>query len=123
MTDDAPAQREPSPVAPVSELGQLTLNSERDGDVHTISLTGELDIATADRVEQELQRVEAGDARSIVVDLAGLAFMDSNGVRLLLKAHSRSRENSNRLALRRGPATVQRVFKLSGVDDLLPYID
>ncbi len=60
---------------------------------------------------------------SIVVDLSGLTFMDSTGIRVLIMANARSRDDGNRLALLRGPAAVQRVFELSGVDSLLPFVD
>lgn len=106
-----------------SRPGELIVSSRRDGDVHTIALAGELDLATAGRVEQEIKRVEATDARSIVVDLSGLAFMDSTGIRVLVGADARSRAHSERLALRRGPAAVQRVIELTGLADLLPFLD
>jgi anti-sigma B factor antagonist len=88
-----------------------------------MALTGELDLATADAVQAELERIEARDATSIVLDLKGLTFMDSTGVRLLVSAHARSRADTGRLSLLRGPAAVQRVMELSGVDVLLPFAD
>jgi len=103
--------------------GDLRMSSEREGDVHTIALHGELDLATADEVDSELRRVEATDARSIVLDLSRLRFMDSTGIRVILSADVRSRADSNRLGLVHGPAAVRRVFELSGVDDLLPFAD
>lgn len=99
------------------------MSSERDGDVHAIRLFGELDLATIGPVQHELDRVEATDAPSIVIDLSGLAFMDSTGVRLLVGAHARSRARPNRLTLRRGGAAVQRVIEVSGLDDQLPFAD
>lgn len=110
------------PVQP-PPYGELTVTADRTDDVHCVRLTGELDIGTADRVEAELARAEAGDARLVVLDLSGLTFMDSTGVRLVLEAHARSRADSNRLRLRRGSAAVQRIFELSGVADTLPFGD
>jgi anti-anti-sigma regulatory factor len=49
--------------------------------------------------------------------------MDSTGVRLLITAGARSRADSNRLVLLRGPAAVQRVLELSGVETRLPFAD
>ena len=123
MTDDVTEQRDPSRAEQLIELGVLTLRSAREGDVHTISLSGELDLATADDVQRELERVEASDAGAIVLDLSGLMFMDSTGVRLLLTAQARSRADANRLTLLRGGPAVQRVLELSGVDALLPFAD
>lgn len=104
-------------------LGQLTIRSDRDGVVHTICVTGELDLATAKELQLELERVETTDAESIILDLSGLTFMDSTGVRLLIAAHHRSRSDSNRLALLRGGPAIQRVLQLSGVETLLPFAD
>jgi anti-anti-sigma factor len=103
--------------------GEFMLNSMRDGGTHVIRLAGELDLATAPEVEHELQSVEATDARSIVLDLSGLTFMDSSGLNLILRAEVRSRADSNRLRLRRGPANVQRVFAITGMDGMLPFAD
>jgi anti-anti-sigma factor len=123
MTDDVTEPRDLSRAEMLVDLGTLTLRSEREGDVHTISLSGELDLATAAEVQRELERVEATDAESIVLDLSELTFMDSTGVRLLVTAHARARADSNRLALLRGGRAVQRILQLSGVDTLLPFAD
>jgi hypothetical protein len=145
MIDDAAVPHDPLRAGDVTELGGLTILSEREGDIHTIGLSGELDLATAEGVRAELDRVEAGDARSIVLDLSGLTFMDSTGVggggggargggagaerargvggRVLGRPHLRSTADSERLTLLRGQAAVQRVLQLSGVDVLLPFAD
>ena len=105
------------------EFGTLTMSSERRGPVHTLRLFGELDLATTDRVEAELKRIEASDARTIVVDLSDLAFINSTGVHLLVDAELRSRADANGLTLLRGPATVQRVLQICGVETALPFTD
>jgi anti-anti-sigma factor len=112
----------PKPVQPL-KFGELDVRAERDGDAFVIALTGELDLATAGRVEQALAEGEASDVTSVVLDLSGLTFMDSTGVRLVLGAHARSRADSNRLRVVRGGPAVQRVFELSGVAETLPFID
>lgn len=123
MTSEAREQRDQLRAAQLIKLGELSMSSEREGDVHSICLFGELDLATAEAVERELERVEATDTAAIIVDLSGLEFMDSSGVRLMLIANARSRADANRLTLLRGPAAVQRVLELSGVERLLPFAD
>ena len=103
-------------------LGRLVLRSERDGDTHILELLGELDIAGAPALDEELERVEATDALSIVVDLRGLEFIDSTGLRLLVMAADRCRDNG-RLALLRGPDPVHRVFELTDLVSRLPFSD
>jgi anti-anti-sigma factor len=114
---------EQSPAERITELGQLTVRSDRRGDTHTIALSGEMDLSNAGEVERELLHAEATDARTIVVDLSELTFMDSTGIRLLIAADARSRADSCRLSLIRPPAAVARVLCIAGVDELLPFRD
>ncbi|MEA2181777.1 MAG: hypothetical protein QOF69_962, partial [Solirubrobacteraceae bacterium] len=55
---DASGQREPLRAAQLIELGALTISSEREGDIQAVGLSGELDLATADALQRELERVE-----------------------------------------------------------------
>lgn len=122
MTDGCDRRRT-SRAQQVIELGALSMSSERNGPVHTLRLAGDLDLATSNRVEVELRRVEASDARTIVIDLSELAFINSTGVHLLVDAERRSRADANGLTLLRGPATVQRVLRICGVETALPFTD
>lgn len=123
MTDAVPRDREPLRADQLIEFGDLTLTSKRQGTVHSICLCGELDLATADVVQDELTRVEGSDASSIVLDLSGLTFIDSTGIRLLFSAAARSRAESERLTLLRGGAAVQRALQLTALEDQLPFAD
>ncbi len=53
-------------------------------DAVVVRLAGELDMATAERALEALQRTDLSTARSLVVDLADVSFCDSSGLRLLL---------------------------------------
>ncbi len=104
-------------------VGALTIDSRREGAEHVVRLAGELDLAHGADLERELLRVEATDAKRIVVDLSSLTFIDSTGVRVMLQAQARSRADSNRLSLIRPPAPVNRVFVVCGLERLLPFAD
>ena len=123
MNEDASLAREGTRAEQISGLGELSIRSWRDGEIHTIALRGEVDIATASHAEQELLRAEATDATAIVLDLSELSFLDSNGIRMLVMADARNRADSCRLSLRRPPDTVLRVLHLAGVADRLPFVD
>jgi anti-anti-sigma factor len=84
-----------------------------------VRVSGELDIATAGDLEQALLRPrEPGE--QVVLDLAGLRFMDSTGLRVLLRARSEAKAGRWDLYLRNVPANIQRLFSLSGVEDTIP---
>ena len=48
--------------------GQLSIRSERQGSTHVVAVVGELDVATAQRVEDELRTVEATDVEQVTVE-------------------------------------------------------
>jgi len=102
--------------------GGLGLRSEREGETHIVELLGELDIAGAPALEEELLRVEATDTAAIVIDLRRLEFIDSTGIRLLVMAADRCDDDA-RLTLLRGPVPVHRVFELTGLAARLPFAD
>ena len=102
---------------------ELVIRSQRDGDVHVVRLVGELDKDSAPRFEAELKRVEATDAREIIVDLSGLTFIGSDGLKVFIHANARSRDGANRLMLVRGSDEVQSTFEMSGLLSRLPFDD
>ena len=110
------------PAAGAHHIGSLALRSERDGDTHVIGLLGELDIAGASTLEDELLRVEATDAAKIVIDLGSLEFIDSTGIRLVVMAADRCSAD-RRLTLLRGPKQVHRVFEITDLASRLPFVD
>jgi len=109
-------------AAQVLDLGGLTMRSQRAGDTHELALFGELDIASARAVEEELTSVEdeALLAR-LVIDLRGVTFIDSSGLRLVIEASRRAETAAHRLALTRPGDRVFRAFQISGIDTLLPF--
>lgn len=98
--------------------GRLTICSERDGTTHRIAVFGELDIATAQGVEDELKAVAATDAEHVVLDLSGLAFIDSSGVHLIARVNACCRASGKRLRLEHSPPHVTRILELAAADAL-----
>ena len=105
--------------ARVVSAGTLELRvRDSDGGV-VLEAIGELDLACRGLLEAELHRAETGPARSIVLDLAKLEFIDSSGIRILLNAARRSRADGRRLVIRSAHDHVSRTFERSGVMELL----
>jgi anti-sigma B factor antagonist len=95
-----------------------------DGAAHVIALEGELDLAVADRVDEELTRALRGEAETVVLDLSELTFIDSTGIAMLVAATKRNAENGRRLRIKRSEsAGVQRMVELTGLGDRLPFED
>ncbi len=88
-----------------------------------VRLEGELDIATAPRADEELRAAEESGPQMLAADLAGLSFMDSTGLRLIVAAAGRAHEAGRRFVIVRGPEAVHRVLELTGVDAQLEVVD
>jgi anti-anti-sigma factor len=101
--------------------GGLTISSVLDNGTVNISLAGELDLASARQMEEQLASAEREDPSRVVIDLGQLAFIDSTGLRLLLQADARARERGCELVLRPGDTSVQRVFEMTGALDVLRF--
>jgi anti-sigma B factor antagonist len=105
-------------------MALLELTAEQgDGGTVRLALAGELDISSAPQLDDELAKVEAAAPPVIVLDLRALEFMDSTGLRTVVTADARAREQGRRLAIVRGPEAVHRVFSVTRLDERLDIID
>lgn len=95
---------------------------DRDGLVH-MALVGELDLSSVAKVQEELRRIEADAPAKLVVDLSKLTFLDSTGLRCIVTADERAREQGRRIVIVRGPDAVQRVFAITRLEDRLEIVD
>ena len=95
---------------------------ERDGLVR-IALRGELDLSTVGKVQDELKRAESSRPPLIVLDLGSLSFLDSTGLRAIVTADQRARDQGRRVAIVRGPDSVDRVFSITKLGDRLEIVD
>lgn len=104
-------------------MALLDLTTEADGTTVRLALDGELDISSAGDVERELARIERDCPPMLVLDLRGLDFMDSTGLRVIVAADARAREQSRRLVVVRGPDAVQRIFRMTRLDERFEMVD
>jgi anti-anti-sigma factor len=107
----------------VNSSSPFGVTIEQTGSAVHVTLTGELDISTAQRLEDDLRRVEADSPELIVLDLQQLSFMDSTGLRLLIMADARAREDGRRVDIVRGNEMVHRVMRLTRLDERLNIVE
>jgi anti-anti-sigma factor len=79
-----------------------------------IAIEGELDLATAPRLQAEFERVAALQGLELaIVDLRKLAFLDSTGLEAIMQLDARAR----------GPRAVERLFAVMQLDQKLRIVD
>jgi anti-anti-sigma factor len=101
----------------------LELRIEQDQGAPRLALSGELDLASADELDASLKQLESSEPPILVLDLRELEFMDSTGLRTLIAADARARERGARVVIVRAPEEVDRVFRLTRMDQHLEVVD
>lgn len=83
-----------------------------DGEV-VVTPAGELDLAAAPELEARLAEAESAAPKLIVVDMAGVGFIDSTGLRVLLGAAAQARERGGRFQLSAPTEQVSKLLELT----------
>jgi len=110
-----------SPLDHLSQQTELAIVTRSEADALILALSGELDLDSSSLLEQEIEAGAANGSPHLVIDLSGLEFIDSSGLRTLLRAHERARERDLRFSLIRGGPTVHRVFELTRMDEIFTF--
>jgi anti-sigma B factor antagonist len=90
--------------------------SGRDGDRWWVRPVGELDLDTVPELEQALTAARTAGAAHLVLDMRALTFMDSTGLRLVIRWDTAAQDEGFEFGIVPGAPVVQRVFKLTGMD-------
>jgi anti-anti-sigma factor len=108
-------------VNPAAAIDDFAVHITTGSHIH-IALRGELDLATAPIFESALDELDFSFIRSVMLDLAPLAFIDVSGMRVILRLHEICLTHSVALSIRPGPRAVQRVFELTYTCSFLPFV-
>ena len=100
--------------------GLLSVEVDQDRESIVIRAFGEIDITTAPTLQDSLREALERGTSPIILDLTAVRFIDSMGLRLLLWAAGRSRENGDRLRIDCGSGAARRMIDLTGFERSLP---
>lgn len=86
-----------------------------------VALVGEIDLANVEQVEHAVQAAVASSALGLVLDLSGVTYLDSTGLRLLyhLARQLHDREQELRLVVP-AQSRIRRILELAGVSGVIP---
>jgi anti-sigma B factor antagonist len=95
---------------------------ESMGNVTCVRLQGRLDAAGADAIGTRFTAAVVSSGRNAIVDLSGVTFVASLGLRLLIAAARSLQLKGASLALFGAPALVQEVFDQSALNQIIPIV-
>lgn len=99
---------------------QVDVDTSSADDI-VITLTGSLDLASRGQLTKAASAAVTGaDGRAVVLDLAGLTFLDSTGIGALVETAGQAEDAGVAFRLRNPSARVTRILELTGMIDQWP---
>lgn len=99
-------------------MTELTVDLREDGDRSVLALTGELDLDSVGTLRQRARdQVSAGTSRALALDLAGLTFIDSSGLGLLIDLRRLAMGAGMTFELLNVPPGPARVIAIAGLTE------
>ncbi|MCY3634732.1 MAG: STAS domain-containing protein [bacterium] len=88
-----------------------------------LTVTGEIDMATAPRFRQRLLAVISAGVQNVVIDLSGVDFIDSTGLGVLMGAAKRVRSTGGDIRLVMSGSRLAELIELTRLDRVLDVFD
>jgi anti-sigma B factor antagonist len=98
----------------------VEIKLSRSNKTYVAQLTGEIDLFHSNQVKELFNKLVAGDAQSICVDLDGVTYIDSSGVGAMLYMYSVSKNKAIPLCFCGVKGSVRRVIELTKLLAYLP---
>lgn len=101
----------------------LPLSTRPGRECTVVQVAGDLDMATSPQLRDGLQRILAAGTRNVVIDMAGVGFMDSSGLGALVVMFTAFRDGGGRLCLAAVQPHVRTILAVTSVDRAIDVYD
>jgi anti-anti-sigma factor len=101
----------------------LTITTEEYKRAAVVAAAGRIDSSNAAEFDAALKNVQAEGQHSIVLDLSGVSYMSSAGLRAVLAAHRECTKKRGSLCLAAPSERVSEVLSLAGLDSIFTIYD
>lgn len=98
----------------------MNISESQQGAVTILKVQGKLDAASSPELDKRLSSLVENGTRQIALDLSGLDYVSSAGLRVFLSAAKRLKQAHGKLALANLSAQVQQIFDIAGFESILP---
>ena len=101
----------------------MEIQTRRVNDVLVVDLVGRLESRTSGPASTELNKIAQGDDRKVLLNVGGLEYVSSAGLRAIMVAAKLLQVNGGSALICGANATVKRVMEVSGFSSLLRLYD
>ena len=92
----------------------MTINVERDFELVNLEITGRLDTTTAPKLEAVINELSE-DTKELVFDMAGLEYISSAGIRVMLASYKKMNLNQGIMRIEKANDMVREIFEMTGL--------
>ncbi len=88
-----------------------------------LDVVGEIDVYTAPRFKEAVNQILGTGQKHLVVNMAGITYMDSSGFGILLSATKRLRPEGGTVNLVKCNSAIERILKITRLDTIFNVYD
>ena len=96
----------------------MTINVERDFELVTLEITGRLDSTTAPNLELVINELPE-DTKELVLDMEGVEYISSAGIRALLGAYKKMNSNQGVMRIEKAGDLFRELLEMTGLIEML----
>jgi anti-anti-sigma factor len=102
----------------------FSIDVRTQGDQCDLRVSGDVDLRVSEQLSAAgVRSVNESPARSVVIDLGAVTFLDSTGLGALIAIRNAAVAQAKELSLRHTPAGIRKVITMTGLDVVLPSVD
>jgi len=101
----------------------MKIDVTKENSIVVVAVEGEIDVETAPELRECFDRLLAEGEHSYAIDMAGVEFIDSSGLGVLVAAHRRLTAAGGRIALASATPALRKVFQLTRTNRLFKLYD
>ncbi len=97
---------------------EISVSRTKSGDVPIVAVSGEVDVYSAPALKDSITELLQAGTNSLIVDLSGVAFLDSTGLGALVEARAATSEAGGSLPLVCSQERILKLFTITGLDSV-----
>lgn len=96
----------------------ININSKLDNEFWNVSIEGELDVSSADKLKDKLHKIVDEKMLDVKIDLANLEYIDSTGLGVMIGVLKKLRVNEKEIYILNPRSNVKKIFTITGLDKI-----